>query len=99
VKCPASGEEERNHWPNLQRLRAERDEVKFVITNREDWDYAVNVVRRFDLESAARAVLISPAWGEIELKDLAEWVAGSGLKVRMQMQLHKYIWGPEVQGV
>jgi 7-carboxy-7-deazaguanine synthase len=99
VKCPASGEEERNHWPNLERLRAERDEVKFVITNREDWDYAVNVVRRFDLESAARAVLISPAWGEIELKDLAEWVAGSGLKVRMQIQLHKYIWGPEVHGV
>ena len=99
VKCPASGEEERNHWPNLERLRAERDEVKFVITNREDWDYAVNVVRSFDLESAARAVLISPAWGEIELEDLAEWVAGSGLKVRMQMQLHKYIWGPEVHGV
>ena len=99
VKCPASGEEERNHWPNLKRLRAERDEVKFVIANREDWDYAVNVIRSFDLESAAKAVLISPAWGEIELKDLAEWVAGSGLKVRMQIQLHKYIWGPDVHGV
>jgi len=99
VKCPASGEEERNHWPNLKRLSAERDEVKFVIANREDWDYAVNVIRSFDLERAAKAVLISPAWGEIELKDLAEWVAGSGLKVRMQIQLHKYIWGPDVHGV
>ena len=99
VKCPASGEEERNHWPNLQRLRAEQDEVKFVIASREDWDYAVSVIRSFDLESVAKAVLVSPAWGEIDLKDLAEWVAGSGLKVRMQLQLHKYIWGPEVHGV
>jgi len=99
VKCPASGEEERNHWPNLQRLRAEQDEVKFVIASREDWDYAVSVIRRFDLESVAKAVLVSPAWGEIDLKDVAEWVAGSGLKVRMQLQLHKYIWGPEVHGV
>src|SRR6267378_5657570 len=99
VKCPASGEEERNHWPNLQRLRAEQDEVKFVIASREDWDYAVSVIRSFDLESVAKAVLVSPAWGEIDLKDVAEWVAGSGLKVRMQLQLHKYIWGPEVHGV
>ena len=99
VKCPASGEEARNHWPNLKRLRAERDEVKLVIASREDWDYALNVIQRFDLERTARAVLISPAWGEIELKDLAAWVAGSGLNLRMQLQLHKYVWGPEARGV
>jgi len=99
VKCPASGEAERNHWPNLERLRRELDEVKFVIAGREDWDYALDIIKRFDLETATRAVLISPAWGEIELKDLADWVARSGLNLRMQLQLHKYIWGPDVHGV
>src|SRR5258706_219929 len=58
VKCPTSGEEARNHWPNLQRLRADRDEVKFVIANREDWEYALDVIKRFDLETVSRAVLI-----------------------------------------
>jgi 7-carboxy-7-deazaguanine synthase len=99
VKCPDSGEEARNHWPNLQRLRAAEDEVKFVIATRRDWEYAVEVIRRFDLERMAKAVLISPAWDKIELKDLADWVARSELNLRMQLQLHKYIWGPEVQGV
>jgi len=99
VKCPTSGEEARNHWPNLRRLRADQDEVKFVIVSREDWEYALDVIKRFDLETVTRAVLISPAWGEIELKDLADWVARSGLNLRMQLQLHKYVWGPETRGV
>lgn len=99
VKCPDSGEEAANHWPNLQRLRAAADEVKFVIASRRDWDYAVEVVRNFDLERAAKAVLISPAWDQIELRDLADWVSHSELNLRLQLQLHKYIWGPEVQGV
>ena len=99
VKCPTSGEEPRNHWPNLERLRADKDEVKFVITNHDDWLYTVAVVKRYDLEKRAKAVLISPAWDALELKDVAEWVASSGLNVRMQLQLHKYIWGPEVHGV
>ena len=99
VKCPASGEADRNHWPNLDRLRADRDEVKFVIANRADWDYAIDVIKRYELEQRSKAVLISPAWGEIDLKDLAEWVASSGLNVRMQLQIHKYVWGPEARGV
>jgi 7-carboxy-7-deazaguanine synthase len=99
VKCPASGEEARNHWPNLDRLRVDRDEVKFVIVNRSDWEYAVAVIERYELERRAKAVLISPAWNEIDLKELADWIAASGLQVRMQLQLHKYIWGPEVRGV
>ena len=99
VKCPASGEADRNHWPNLDRLRADRDEVKFVIANRADWDYANEVIKRYELEQRALAVLISPAWSEIDLKDLAEWVASSGLNVRMQLQIHKYVWGPEARGV
>ena len=99
VKCPASGEDARNHWPNLDRLRSDRDEVKFVIANRSDWEYAADVIKRYELERRARAILISPAWDAIDLKELAEWTAGSGLRVRMQLQLHKYIWGPDVKGV
>ena len=98
VKCPASGEAERNHWPNLERLRADRDEVKFVVANREDWEFARGVIEKYGLETRARAVLISPVWG-IDLKELAELVASSSMDVRMQLQLHKYIWGPEVHGV
>lgn len=99
VKCPASGEAERNHWPNLERLRADRDEVKFVVADLKDWQYAVDVIEKYDLERRAHEVLISPVWGIADLKELAELVASSGLKVRMQLQLHKYIWGPEVHGV
>lgn len=99
VKCPASGEEARNHWPNLDRLRPEKDEVKFVVANRADWDYAREVIQRLDLQGRVRAILISPVWGEIDLKELADWIATSGLDVRMQLQLHKYIWGPEARGV
>jgi 7-carboxy-7-deazaguanine synthase len=99
IKCPASGESERNHWPNLARLCPDRDEVKFVIVNREDWDFARKVIDEYDLENRTRAVLISPAWGEIDLKELAGWITQSGLTVRMQLQLHKYIWGPDVRGV
>ena len=99
VKCPTSGEEARNHWPNLERLRADKDEVKFVITNHDDWLYTLEIVKRYELEKRAKAVLISPAWGAVDLKDVAGWVASSGLNVRMQLQLHKYIWGPEVHGV
>ena len=99
VKCPASGEEPRNHWPNLERLRADKDEVKFVITDRGDWDYAQEVIARYELQKRAHAVLISPVWGQIDLEELAQWVSSSGLDIRMQLQLHKYIWGPEVRGV
>ena len=99
VKCPASGEAERNHWPNLERLRADKDEVKFVIANLEDWAYAQKVIEEYSLIKRAKAVLISPAWGTIDLQVLADSVAASGLDVRMQLQLHKYIWGPEVRGV
>ena len=99
VKCPASGEEPRNDWSNLERLRADRDEVKFVIADEADWHYAKSVIEKYDLQTRAHAVLISPAWGQIDLQQLANWIAASGLNVRMQLQLHKYIWGPEVKGV
>ena len=99
VKCPASGESERNHWPNLERLRADRDEVKFVVAGRDDWEFARGVIERYELERRALAVLVSPVWGETDLKELADLIASSGLNVRMQLQLHKYVWGPEARGV
>ena len=99
VKCPASGEEPRNDWSNLERLRADRDEVKFVIADEGDWQYAKKVIEQYDLQTRAHAILISPAWGQMDLQQLADWISASGLKVRMQLQLHKYIWGPEVKGV
>ena len=99
VKCPASGEETRNHWPNLERLRARQDEVKFVIADVNDWIYAQQIIRKYDLTKRARAVLISPAWGVLDLKEVADWISSSGLELRMQLQLHKYIWGPEARGV
>lgn len=99
VKCPGSGEEPRNHWPNLERLRPDKDEVKFVVTDFADWTYATEIVKRFNLEKRTKAILISPGWGTIDLKQLADWISSSGLNVRMQLQLHKYIWGPEVHGV
>ncbi|MGH9904891.1 MAG: radical SAM protein [Pyrinomonadaceae bacterium] len=99
VKCPGSGEHNRNHWPNLDVLDADKDEVKFVVTNRDDWDFARDIIERFQLETRTRAVLISPAWGQIDLKELADWISSSGLNVRLQLQMHKYIWGPEARGV
>jgi 7-carboxy-7-deazaguanine synthase len=99
VKCPASGEAERNDWRNLEHLRAEMDEVKFVIANVADWNFARAIIDRYRLEQCTKAILISPAWDRVELKELAQWITESRLNVRMQLQLHKYIWGPEVRGV
>ena len=99
IKCPASGEEARNDWSNVERLRADMDEVKFVVADEGDWLYAKRVIQEHDLERCTLAILISPVWDQIDLQQLANWVAGSGLNVRMQLQLHKYIWGPDVKGV
>jgi len=99
IKCPASGEEPRNDWSNLKRLRADKDEVKFVVADLDDWEYAKKIIADYNLETCTRAILISPAWGQIDLQKLADRVASSGLQVRMQLQLHKYIWGPDVHGV
>ena len=99
VKCPASGEEARNHWPNLERLRQDKDEVKFVIAEQADWEYARELIERLQLDKRAKAILISPAWGATDLPQLAQAIVASGLDVRMQLQMHKYIWGAEARGV
>jgi 7-carboxy-7-deazaguanine synthase len=98
VKCPASGEADRMHWSNLERLRP-ADEVKFVIQDRGDFDYACEVVRRHGLVGKTAAVLFSPVHGVLAPAVLARWILESGLPVRLQLQAHKYIWSPEARGV
>ena len=99
VKCPASGEAERNHWPNLERLRRDKDEVKFVIADLADWEYAKNAVVKYKLVEQAKEILISPIHGIENLQQVAEEISRSGLPVRLNLQLHKYIWGPDARGV
>jgi 7-carboxy-7-deazaguanine synthase len=98
VKCPGSGEAHRNDWSNLDRLRA-HDEVKFVIKDRVDYEYARDVVRQRDLAARAAAVLFSPVHGVLGPKDLSAWVLADRLPVRVQLQVHKYIWDPNTRGV
>ncbi len=99
VKCPASGESTRNYWANLERLDAEKDEVKFVIADVHDWEFAEEIICKYDLQKRAKEILISPIFGIENLQQIAETVARSGLKVRLNLQLHKYIWGKDVHGV
>jgi 7-carboxy-7-deazaguanine synthase len=98
VKCPGSGESDAMHWPNLDRLSA-RDEVKFVILNRADYEYARDVVARFGLDRRVAAVLFSPVHGVQDPAELARWILGDHVPARLQLQAHKYIWTPETRGV
>jgi 7-carboxy-7-deazaguanine synthase len=98
VKCPGSGESDRNLWENLSRLGT-KDEVKFVVKDRADYEFARDVIARYDLAARVGALLISPVHGVMELKPLAEWMLADRLPARLQVQLHKYIWGAEVRGV
>lgn len=99
VKCPASGEAERNHWANLERLNPEKDEVKFVVADLEDFAFATEIIKKYDLENRAKEILISPVFGVENLKEIAESVSKSNLRLRLNLQLHKYIWGADVHGV
>lgn len=98
VKCPGSGESHRNCWANMDRLR-HHDEVKFVIRDRADYEYARDTVARHGLASRVAAVLFSPVHGALDPKDLAAWILADALDVRLQLQVHKYIWGADVRGV
>jgi 7-carboxy-7-deazaguanine synthase len=97
LKCPSSGECERNDFSNLDRL-SPLDEVKFVIADRRDYEWARGVVEERQLAERCE-VLFSPAFGLLEPRLLAEWVVADRLPVRLQIQLHKYIWGAEAKGV
>jgi 7-carboxy-7-deazaguanine synthase len=98
VKCPGSGEAQRNDWSNLQRL-APGDQVKFVIKDRPDYEYARDVIARHELAGRAGAILLSPVHGVLDPKILSAWLLEDRLPARLQLQLHKYIWSPETRGV
>jgi 7-carboxy-7-deazaguanine synthase len=97
-KCPASGEADRNNWQNVDAL-APHDEVKFVIQDRADYEFAIDIVRRRDLPSRCAAVLFSPVHGVLHPKTLSEWMLEDRAPARLQVQLHKYIWPPSTRGV
>jgi 7-carboxy-7-deazaguanine synthase len=98
VKCPGSGEDSRNDWANLDRLRP-HDEVKFVIKDRSDYEYARAVIGRHGLAARAAAIHFSPVHGVMNPRTLSEWVLEEHLPVRVQLQLHKYIWDAQTRGV
>ncbi len=97
VKCPGSGMTERMDWKNLDRLSA-KDEAKFVIKDRADYDWAKGVLTRYRLMDRC-TVLFSPVFGELEPRRLAEWILADRLPVRFQLQVHKYVWDPQTRGV
>lgn len=99
VKCPSSGESDRNYWNNLLMLDRNKDEVKFVVADLNDWEFAKNIIEKYDLQNKAKEVLISPVWGTPNLQEIANVVANSNLKVRLNLQLHKFIWGADARGV
>lgn len=98
VKCPASGEASKMHWPNLERLRPS-DEVKFVIQDRADYEYAREIAAKYGLADRSAAMLFSPVHGVLDAKVLAAWMLADRVDARLQLQAHKYIWDPSTRGV
>jgi 7-carboxy-7-deazaguanine synthase len=98
VKCPASGESDRNDWTNLG-LLAPHDEVKFVIQDRRDYEFALDVVSRHGLPGRCAAILFAPVHGALDPRTLSEWMLADRAPARLQIQLHKLIWPEAVRGV
>jgi 7-carboxy-7-deazaguanine synthase len=97
LKCPDSGECAGNRWANLDVLKPS-DQIKFVLASRRDFDWAAEAIRRHGLDGRF-VVLLSPVFGSVAPVELVGWLLESGLSVRMQLQLHKYIWDPAARGV
>ena len=98
LKCPGSGEADRNLWSNLEHLTS-RDEVKFVLSDRADYEWARAVIRQHNLASRVNAVLMSCVFDRLSRQQLAEWILEDRLPVRFQLQMHKHIWPPDTRGV
>jgi 7-carboxy-7-deazaguanine synthase len=97
-KAPGSGESERNRWDNVEYLCA-KDEVKFVLKDRRDYEWASQQIQERKLSERVNAVLLSPVWSVLDPKDLVEWTLADALPARVQVQIHKYIWDAEATGV
>lgn len=98
LKCPGSAMHKKNDYNNIAKLD-EKDEVKFVIKDRADYDWAIDKCKKYDLFNRVSEVLLSPVFGEIEPIELANWILEDQLPARMQMQMHKAIWEPNRRGV
>lgn len=98
LKCPGSGMESKNEWSNIERLR-HHDEVKFVILDRADYDYAKKILDEKSLIKRVKEVLFSPVFGALDPKQLVSWILEDRLPVRLNLQIHKWIWDPAAKGV
>ena len=97
IKCPGSGMADHNDYTNLYQLTS-RDEIKFVVADRLDFTWALKIIKHFGL-AGQLPVLISPVFRQVALPEAAAWILAAGLPLRLNPQLHKYIWGPEARGV
>jgi len=98
IKCPDSHMSDRNYWPNLDIIRPQ-DEVKFVVNGYQDYLYAKNICEKYELFGRNIPVLLSPVFGVLDPKELIDWMLKDRLPVRLNMQIHKFIWSPTTQGV
>ena len=98
LKTPGSGEADKNLLSNIDHLTL-RDEVKFVMGSREDYEWSRDKVQHYDLPSRCKAVLFSPIFGRIDPRQIVEWILADKLNVRFQLQMHKFIWSPTQRGV
>lgn len=96
IKCPASGESHKNLWSNLEHL-TNQDEIKFVIADRRDYEWAREIIKKYNLEKFR--LLFSSVYDQLEPKLLVEWILEDSLSVRFQLQMHKFIWPPQARGV
>ena len=97
IKCPSSDESDKMYWDNIRHLN-QNDEVKFVIGDRTDFDYALQVIKKHRLDEIC-SLLFSPVFDRMNYEMLADWILKSKLPVRMQLQMHKFIWHPDTKGV
>ena len=96
-KCPTSNMKHKNNW-NIITDIDKKDEIKFVIGNREDYNWSKDMIKEYDLDKIC-PILFSPVYDKINIEKLSKWILDDGLSVRLQMQLHKYIWGADKKGV
>ncbi len=98
LKCPGSKMQQFNNYDNIKYLK-KKDEIKFVVSDKKDFDWAQKIIKKYKLKEKVSAVLLSPAFQSMNSRKLAEWILKSGLDVRIQLQIHKFIWDPGQRGV
>ncbi len=99
LKCPDSGECDKNYWPNLDVLVPDKDEVKFVLASRRDYEWCRDVISKYSLQERCKDILLSPVFSDIKPADIVAWILEDDLPVRFQLQMHKFIWPPDQKGV